>query len=227
MNKISLLLFMTFFLSCGEEKTVILPEINQSKLTEIHDVSAGYLFYDETKKDSAALNRKNLISTTNWLINVDKRLTLKQAIPHIKYLQNKKDDSSHKKEGIKNYFTCHDTSKNNLGFIEFTNIVYIETDFLTFSKINNSLDFHQIHIKFLLNGSVVITLNSENPVVINSNTLSFLNDINTRIQNKQNASKVLLSFDKNMTFQAYITVKDLLISHKNESVLILNTQFIY
>lgn len=227
MNKILLLLFMTFFMSCGEEKTVILPEINQSKLTEIHDVSAGYLFYDETKKDSVALNRKNLISTTNWLINVDKRLTLKQAIPHIKYLQNKKDDSSHKKEGIKNYFTCHDTSKNNLGFIEFTNIVYIETDFLTFSKINNSLDFHQIHIKFLLNGSVVITLNSENPVVINSNTLSFLNDINTRIQNKQNASKVLLSFDKNMSFQAYITVKDLLISNKNESILILNTQFIY
>ena len=69
--------------SCGNEKILQLPEINHSDITEILDVSHAYLFYDETKPDSIELNRKNLISTTNWLVNVDKRLTLDQAIPSI------------------------------------------------------------------------------------------------------------------------------------------------
>ena len=68
---------LIIFASCGKEKIVQLPEINHSKISKINDVSAAYLFYDVTQPDSVELNRNNLISTTNWLINVDKRLTLK------------------------------------------------------------------------------------------------------------------------------------------------------
>ena len=122
-----ILLITTLFLfSCGNEKVIQLPEISQSEITEINDVSAAYLFYDETQKDSVELNRKNLISTTNWLVNVDKRLMLKQVVPHIKFLQEKKSNSSHKNKNAKNYFTCNDTSRNNLGFIEFTDVAYHE-----------------------------------------------------------------------------------------------------
>ena len=81
---------LLLFLSCNNNKVVQLPEMEQADITEIIDVSPAYLFYDETKKDSIELNRKTLISTTNWLVNVDKRLTLKQAIPKIKFLQDKK-----------------------------------------------------------------------------------------------------------------------------------------
>jgi len=80
------------------------------------------LFYDETQPDSVLLNRKNLITTTNCLFNIDKRLTLKQAIPYIKYLQNKKKNAGHKNKKAKNYFTCHDLNKYNLGFKDFTEI---------------------------------------------------------------------------------------------------------
>ena len=119
-----LLITTIFIFSCGKEKVLLLPEIDHSEISEIKDVSHAYLFYDDTKIDNTELNRKNLISTTNWLINIDKRLTLKQAIPHIKYLQEKKANSSHKNENAKNYFTCNDISRKNLGFIEFTDVVY-------------------------------------------------------------------------------------------------------
>ncbi len=75
MNRLVFILFFLLIYSCGNEKILQLPEINHSDITEILDVSPAYLFYDETKPDSIELNRKNLIGTTNWQFNVDKRLT--------------------------------------------------------------------------------------------------------------------------------------------------------
>ncbi len=45
------LMFLIFF-SCGNEKVIQLPEINQSDITEVLDVSPAYIFYDESKPDS-------------------------------------------------------------------------------------------------------------------------------------------------------------------------------
>ena len=84
-----LLLFVLLF-NCESKPIIQLPEIENAEVTEVLDTSPVYIFYDETQPDSTLLNRKNLISTTNWLVNVDKRLTLRQAIPHIKVLQDKR-----------------------------------------------------------------------------------------------------------------------------------------
>ncbi len=117
-----------FIQSCNNERVIQLPEIENAKITEVLDVSPAYIFYDETQPDSTLFNRKNLIGTTNWLVNVDKRLTLRQAIPHIQYLQDRRKKASmHKNEAAKNYFTCNDTSINNLGFVEFTNVNYSDS----------------------------------------------------------------------------------------------------
>ncbi len=97
MKKLPILLLLLICSSCIKERLLYLPEIQNSKISEIADISHAYLFYDETEKDSVDLNRKNLIGTTNWLINVDKRLTLKQAIPKIIYLQNKKRNAKYVK----------------------------------------------------------------------------------------------------------------------------------
>ena len=88
MKKLIYLLLITAFLNCSNERVLQLPEIENAEVTEVLDVSPAYIFYDETQPDSTLFNRKNLIGTTNWLVNVDKRLTLRQAIPHIQYLQN-------------------------------------------------------------------------------------------------------------------------------------------
>lgn len=226
MKHIFFLFIFSVFFSCGKDKVVLLPEISHSEITEILDVSPAYLFYDETKKDSVELNRKNLIVTTNWLVNVDKRLTLKQAIPHIKFIQEKKRNSSHKNETAKNYFTCNDTSRKNLGFIEFTDVVYIEeasSDY--FRKKSNLKSFEPaIGINFDLDKNVTIISSNSNPLIIQTNKKNLIEDIKkTDIKNK----KVYLNFNGALSFQDYITYKSLILSFKKESIDISKSEFIY
>lgn len=210
MKPIILLFTALFFLSCGKNKAVQLPEISDSGITEIQDVSAAYLFYNETQPDSVELNRKNLISTTNWLINIDKRLTLKQVIPHIKFLQEKKGNSSHKNKNAKNYFTCHDTGINNLGFVEFTDIVYtLETPKSYFNE----------KYKSKTQGKTVVTLydNLKRIEIGKTSKIwkksTFKNGLNEIIINSE-SKEIVLSFSKNITFQDYIWIKETIEKYK-------------
>ncbi len=106
MKYICVIVLSQLILSCSKDKSVLLPEIQNASITEITDISPAYIFYDETQPDSVELNRKNLIGTTNWLFNVDKRLTLEQAMPKIMFLQDKKRNKQMRKnENARNYFT--------------------------------------------------------------------------------------------------------------------------
>lgn len=206
----SILAFVLFF-SCGNEKVVQLPEINHTEITEILDVSPAYLFYDETKPDNIELNRKNLIISTNWLVNVDKRLTLKQAIPKIVFLQNKKRNATmHKNEAAKNYYTCHYKKINNLGFIEFTDIYYHEVTIEDYLSKQNIKEYHIINF----NSDSVFIKNKS----INLEELKPLDSID---------SKVFLRFDKSMSFQKYIGYKDQLAKIDSIQLNIDNDEFIY
>lgn len=206
----SILTFVLFF-SCGNEKVVQLPEINHTEITEILDVSPAYLFYDETKPDNIELNRKNLIISTNWLVNVDKRLTLKQAIPKIVFLQNKKRNATmHKNEAAKNYYTCHYKKINNLGFIEFTDIYYHEETIEDYLSKQNIKEYHIINF----NSDSVFIKNKS----INLEELKPLDSID---------SKVFLRFDKSMSFQKYIGYKDQLAKIDSIQLNIDNDEFIY
>src|SRR5690606_30369303 len=177
MKYTSLFIILLFIFSCGKDKVVQLPEIDNATISEVNDISAAYIFYNENEPDSVELNRNNLISTTNWLFNIDKRLTLKQVIPQIKLLQEKRRNAQlHKNESARNYFTCNDTSKKTLGFIDFTDIVSI------------------------------ITPNQEPFVTtIDSNALTdSLKKMDTI------KSSVILNFNKNLSFQDYISYKVML-----------------
>lgn len=221
-------LILIVLLSCGNEKTLLLPEINYSDITEIQDVSAGYLFYNESKKDSVELNRKNLISTTNWLINVDKRLTLKQAISHIKYLQNKKNNSSHKKEDAKNYFTCNDKSRKNLGFIEFTNVVYDEGPSWKNASIISQLNYTK---------TLNIEVRSINIIIIKSieiedrfkttNSLNLENIIINTVKDTPENIDIVLDFNTQITFQDYISIKSILTKLNLKNITISNKEYLF
>jgi len=214
-------------LSCTKEKTVLLPEITNAKITEITDVSAAYLFYDKTKTDSIELNRKNLISTTNWLINVDKRLTLAQAIPQVMFLQDKKRNAElHKNENAKNYYTCNDTSINNLGFIEFTSIIYklnhvlpnVAPDYQNEAEKRLILDFSTPNdIKF-----VTVLKDS----ILKKTTLqNITKNIKKVTQDAQ--YELILNINKQLKFQDYITFKSALASINSENISINENEFIY
>ena len=202
--------FLALFIlmSCSNEKSVILPEINDATKTEILDVSPAYIFYDEAQPDSTLFNRKNLIITTNWLVNVDKRLTLKQAIPHIQFLQNKKRNAEmHKNKDAKNYFTCNDISINNLGFLEFTETNFYkknsfkETEnlcFITFESLKNVISFTTLDYKFEFSKEGFDAALEEVYKEYDRSTV-----------------KIVMAFNNAMSFQDYITIKSELKSYKN------------
>ena len=229
MKKVYLLIICLIVFSCGKEKVLHLPEISHSKITEINDVSPTYLFYDTTQKDSVELNRKNLISTTNWLVNVDKRLTLKQIIPHIKFLQDKKRNSSHKNKEAKNYFTCNDTSRKNLGFIEFTDVVYHEgSSFGYFSKTSDIPTKKRVNVVYNSSEKIEIRGIIKVTDVNISNNKEFLNDIKRLLNsNTSEEIEIVIEIKDNITFQSYITLKSDLLKIVNQNISLLNDEFIF
>ncbi|WP_417859400.1 hypothetical protein [Xanthomarina gelatinilytica] len=215
------IVFLLLFLSCNNNKVVQLPEMEQADITEIIDVSPAYLFYDETKKDSIELNRKTLISTTNWLVNVDKRLTLKQAIPKIKFLQDKKRNAEiHKNDAAKNYYTCHDTSINNLGFIEFTNIYYKEKQPENHNlKPNEYLMVCQTPLNIEVIGLDIDTLKTT--------LVTFSKDLKRLFPSFNETKTLQLFLNKKLSFQDYIGIKSKLNKLKEEDLIIANDEFLF
>jgi len=232
MKKIYLLILIAFILSsCGKEKVILLPEIENADITIVRDVSHAYLFYDETQENGVELNRKNLIGTTNWLINVDKRLTLAQAIPKIKFLQDKKRNAKmHKNEAAKNYYTCNDTSIKNLGFLEFTDVVYQEEFYDSYFKKNsNKTDYRDyIYIKFYHNTNVeIVDLSGEaSTFELELNELSeYLISFNKRGEDYK--TYLNLNFTKDLSFQNYIKIKSIISKLDLVNIYIDNNEFIY
>ncbi|HUH28591.1 hypothetical protein [Gelidibacter sp.] len=226
MKYLSLLLLLLTF-SCNNEKTILLPEIENAEITEVHDISPIYIFYDESRTDSLELNRNNIISTTNWLVNIDKRLTLGQVIPKIVVLQEKKRNAEvHKNENSKNYFTCNDTSIQNLGFLEFTKIIYkmnsilpnVSSDYYNSKEKRIILDFRTPNdIKF-------VTLYNDS--IIKKSTIKTLkNDL--ELLPKETVYDLVLSINDQLTFQDYITFKSTLSKIKSPNVTINENEFIY
>lgn len=217
------LLFVIFLFGCEGDRIVLLPEIENVKITELSDVSPAYVFYDETQSDSTVFNRKNLITATNWLVNIDKRLTLKQILPHLQYLQNKRK----KAKSHKNYFTCNDMAIKNLGFLEFTDVNYKEEnpDFITFSK-NNPNDYTLVHC--FENGKIELansnidfkTIISEKESISNSEDFKTLfKDIKYR--------NLVLFFESEMTFQQYITIKSYFTAFSTETFKFSENEFLF
>ncbi|WP_299119189.1 hypothetical protein [uncultured Winogradskyella sp.] len=203
--------------SCNNERVLQLPEIENAQVTEVLDVSPAYIFYDETQPDSTLLNRKNLIITTNWLVNVDKRLTLRQAIPRIKFLQDKKRNAEmHKNENAKNYFSCNDTSIQNLGFIEFTDTYY--------NYKNQEVPNDETSIVMMVENLSNITFSTsfDLNIVLSKENISHVLEIIRK--NYKNDTTLTLSINENLTFQEYITLKNTLAPFHDR---ISNNEFIY
>lgn len=215
------ILMLLLVFSCNNEKIVQLPEITHSDFNKILDVSHAYLFYDETKTDSIELNRKNLISTTNWLINVDKRLTLKQVLPKILFLQDKKRNAEiHKNEDAKNFYTCHNTSITNLGFIEFTDVYYKE-------KHPNDFIIDEENYGIIFNTIFDIKIIRHDYQVLETSETKILEDIKSVFSENSKPKTLHLFFNKSLTFQDYITLKSLLNTLKIQNVIIANEEFVF
>ena len=221
MKNLLIVFCLLILFSCGKEKSVLLPEIQNARITEITDVSPAYLFYDETKPDSLDLNQNNLIISTNWLVNVDRRLTLKQVIPSIIKLQDKKRNSDHKNEKARNYYTCNDTSIKNLGFIDFTDVVYLREN-----EYGNTIESHIKLYLLIVYEKNIDQIVSPNESVIVTDFSTFTERLKNIINSEEDFNLLSLSFHQDISFQDYITIKSMLLNAEIENLKISNSEFI-
>lgn len=124
MKKIVILISLLSLFSC-EDKPVLLPQVDHTILAKIEDHSPIYMFFKTEQKDTLIdVNRKNSISSTNWIFNIDKRLPLRLVVPEVIKLQAKKEGSAHKSAASENYFSYSDSIQKQLAFIPFTKLTF-------------------------------------------------------------------------------------------------------
>jgi hypothetical protein len=188
MKYFTLIVLFTLF-SCGNKEDILLPKANTSIVKNVDDLSPIYIFFRTKGKDTVAeVNRKNSIISTNWILNVDKRLPLRLAIPEIMKLQQKKrEEKAHKNEKAENYYSYADTIGKNLAFIPFTNVYY---------KLEKPKS--GVAIFFTKNNEVLV-----DGIVVKQEELQTY--LNKSLNNK--SIQYIFCFDKNLNFGSYIQNK--------------------
>ena len=126
MMKYFSILIICLLFSCGKKEDVLLPKSNISIVKDVQDHSPIYIFFKVEGKDTIAdLNRKSAIISTNWILNIDKRLPLKLVIPQVMKMQEKKrNEKMHQNEESENYYSYADSIGKNLAFLPFTKVFY-------------------------------------------------------------------------------------------------------
>ena len=188
MKYFTLIVLFTLF-SCGNKEDILLPKANTSIVKNVDDLSPIYIFFRTKGKDTLAeVNRKNSIISTNWILNVDKRLPLRLAIPEIMKLQQKKrEEKAHKNEKAENYYSYADTIGKNLAFIPFTSVYYK----LVKPKAG-------VAVFFTKNNEILI----DDIVVKQEELQTYLNKLPSSTSNQY-----VFCFDKNLNFGSYIQNK--------------------
>lgn len=184
-----IVLFALF--SCGNKEDVLLPKAAVTIVKNVDDLSPIYIFFRTKGRDTLAeVNRKNSIISTNWILNVDKRLPLRLVIPEIMKLQQKKrEEKAHKNENAENYYSYADTIGKNLAFLPFTKVYY---------TIGEPAAGNMI-IRFKKRNDLVKVGDKE---IQKSELVNYVYSIDHIVQ-----PIIFLVFDKNMSYKEYIQTK--------------------
>lgn len=221
-----ILLISSLILSCNQ-KEVQLPETSNGAITEVNDISPIYIFYDE-ESGKAEFNRNNMIGTTNWLVNIDKRLSMGQIVEHLKFLQSKRNkDGMHKNELARNYFSCSNPEIQNLSFIDFTEVTFHDEPIFEFMKSRKDADslMTQTFINFKNERLIDV---GRNFAVEEVSVSEFTEAIKTITSRDTLVDKLYLNINADLTFQDYIWIKTVLIELSDDNqILISNNEFIY
>lgn len=201
------LIVLIILFSCGNKEDILLPKANTTIVKNVEDHSPIYIFFRTKEKDTLAeVNRKNEIISTNWIFNIDKRLSLRLVIPEVMKLQQKKrEEKAHKNELAQNYYSYADTIGKNLAFIPFTNVFYElekpKTGMVVFFNKNNEILVNNVVIK----------------------KAEFYEYLNKLPKDKWNQH--VFCFDRNLTFGSYVQDKIFIESLKID--IKSNREFIY
>lgn len=198
-----IVIVLFFCISCGNKEEILLPKAAETIVKEVDDLSPIYIFFRVKGKDTLAeVNRKNSIITTNWILNIDKRLPMRLVIPEVmKLQQRKREEKDHVNEKAENFYSYADSIGKNLAFIPFTKVYY---------KMEKP------------NLEVLIYFTKNSSILVNGKTIPKI-DLEQYLNNlpSDKPNKFILCFDKNSSFESYIQnkifIKSLVITKKGIS----------
>ncbi|ABQ06510.1 hypothetical protein [Flavobacterium johnsoniae] len=193
MKYFSILIICLLF-SCGKKEDVLLPKSNISIVKDVQDHSPIYIFFKKEGKDTIAdLNRKSAIISTNWILNIDKRLPLKVVIAEVIKMQEKKrNEKMHQNEESENYYSYADSIGKNLAFLPFTKVFY-----------KMEKPGRENFVVYFRKGKKQVFMGNKEIQI--SNILKYFYSIKF-----QSVPDLVFFFDKNMSYEEYIQYKILL-----------------
>ena len=151
-------------MSC-KPKDVKIPVNDNAGLHEVWNNSPVYILQNIEGQDTLAdIKLGQTISTTKWLVAVDKRLTLKQLLPALQKLYKKRRKVSMHSDGKGQlYFTFMDSVQHKVSFVEATDLDLVP-DIYTSQKYFEQypladVKFEKLHLyiypdKIVLNDSI-------------------------------------------------------------------------
>jgi hypothetical protein len=225
MRKLTLILFAFLMLGCAKKELKI-PTLAEKGIQELQNHSQVWLFFEVKNNDTiAVVNRKNTISTTHWIYNIDKRLSLKTIIPDIIQLQDKHANSMHSEKGMLDYFSYSDTITKKLSFLEFGGITFETIDELP----QNFLEENEAKYQNYQNINLVFGKNSIRMNTVETDKSNFKNELTTLlklpVEDKQ--TMLHLNFNRNLLYQDYLFYKTIIHNLSNENILINKNEFIF
>lgn len=186
------LIFIVTFTSC-KNKSLELPQVPIAGISEIQNHSQLWVFCEEEKDElKANFNRKNSISSTHWIVNVDKKLPLSEVIPVFNWIKNKREDKGlHSVEGAKDYLSYSDILNEKIALFQVDGIQYKMQSSEEMAKMEQ-----EIPCKYILAFSPdAIWLNQHKFPLETWDAFSLDSLTSGRMQ---------LQFDKQLTYQEYM-----------------------
>ena len=134
-----IILFSALLLLGCQKKQMQLPQVQDTKITSVEDYSQVYISYEETSEE-AKLNANGLISSTNWVLHVDKRNKLKEVAPLFIKLQEKRTNprNPHSNPDAHLYISLANIPHKRLGFMDVTELNLLPYDPQKMSEYGNT-----------------------------------------------------------------------------------------
>ncbi|MBL4939697.1 MAG: hypothetical protein JKY16_05395 [Lutibacter sp.] len=218
-----LVLFLTF--GCSK-KEVKLPTLGAKGIQELHNHSQVWFFLTLKNNDTiASVNKNNTISTTHWIFNIDKRLSLKTIIPSVQKLQYKHINSIHSKESMHNYFSYSDTISRKLSFLEFDHVEYKTDSLLSKYYIkkhpSNYLKYNNINLTFNPTNTWINDAKMEENE-FKTTLLEFV-----EFTKEGNQTMLHLNFNEKLSYQDYLYYKTMIHNFEDTNIITNNIEFIF
>jgi hypothetical protein len=212
-------------LGCAKKELKI-PTLAEKGIQELQNHSQVWLFFEVKNSDTiAVVNRKNTISTTHWIYNIDKRLPLKAIIPSIVNLQDKHANSMHSEKGMFDYFSYSDTISKKLSFLKFDGVTFETIDKLPQNFVEENAaknqNYQNIQLVFNQNSILINTVETDKS--------NFKNELTTLLKLSSEGKKQMLhlNFNGNLLYQDYLFYRTIIHNLPNENILTNPMEFIF